>query len=261
MSLRACDTPPGMRRSFAALVVLNVALLGCDPPTPPTSTGGAASSAPASSSAGSGSAAVTSSAGAAAGAVAGGPAAPENLDVAALQKALKCATDAKSGPCGVLARFSSCTPWNAVVPSGDGRWLGHGYVVEGEKVKDQITLVRSRRVPTNEVGPGQVPAKISVTEIPKEEGPPFSQADRAIRAFERTDIAPRGSPTIEFIKRKTDWPEFYATPTTGGQVYLLAQAGGYLCQGPRKQLLVIQRAATRGSNADGVYAELWATTW
>jgi hypothetical protein len=246
-----------MRCSLAALVVLNVGLLGCDPSTPPTSSGDAASSASASARAAASSAAAAS----APSSVAGVPAAPENLDVAGLQKALKCATDAKSGPCGVLARFGSCSPWNPVVPSGDGRWLGHGYVVEGKDTKRQITLVRSRRVPTSEVGPGQVPAKISVTEIPKQEGTAFTQADRIIRALERTDIAPRGNPTLEFIKRKTDWPEYYGTPTTDGQVYLLAQAGGYLCQGPRKQLLLVQRAATRGSNADGVYAELWAATW
>lgn len=241
-----------MRRSLAALVLLNIGLLSCDPPSPPASSGGAASASTAASAAAAASAPSS---------VAGVPAAPENLDVAALQKALKCATDAKSGPCGVLARFDSCTPWNPVVPSGDGRWIGHGYVVEGKDTRRQITLVRSRRVPTSEVGPGQVPAKISVAEIPKQEGTAFSQADRAIRAYERTDIAPRGSPTLEYIKRKTDWPEYYATATTGGQVYLVAQAGGYVCQGPRKQLLVVQRAATRGSNADGVYAELWAATW
>lgn len=241
-----------MRSLLVTLAVLPVALLGCDPPAPP---GGAASSASAPSSASPGAGAKSPSAAAEV------PAAPENLDVAALQKAMKCAADAKSGPCRILTQFSSCSPWSAVVPSGDGRWFGRGYVVEDGKTTEQVTLVRSRRVPTDEVGPGQVPARISVTEIPKQEGAAFSQANRAIHAYERADAAPRGSPTLEFIKGKTDWPEFFATTTIGGQVYVISQAGGYLCQGARKQLLLVQRAASRGSNSDGIYAELWATTW
>src|SRR5262249_4604676 len=51
------------------------------------------------------------------------PAATPDLDVPSLQKALKCAIDAKSGVCGVLAKFSTCKEWDPNVPSGDGRWL------------------------------------------------------------------------------------------------------------------------------------------
>jgi hypothetical protein len=240
-----------MRSPFVVLAVFPVALLGCDPPAP----GGGASSAQASPSAS------PSAPSASPSATAEAPAAPENLDVASLQKAMKCAFDARSGPCGILTQFTSCSPWNAAVPSGDGRWIGHGYVVASGKTTQQITLVRSRRVPSNEVGPGQVPARISVAEIPKEERSAFSQADRAIRAYMRSDQPSKGNATLEYIKQKTDWPEFFATQTTGGQVYVISQAGGYLCQGAKKQLLLVQRAATRGSNSDGVYAELWATMW
>src|SRR5690242_7523796 len=119
-----------MRRLLPALVFANVLLLGCDPPA---SSGGAASASPSA-------AAPPSASVAAAPPPSAAPAPPpENLNVAELQKALKCANDAKSGPCGVLAKFASCSGWSGVSPSGDGRWFGHGYVVEGSKTSDQIT--------------------------------------------------------------------------------------------------------------------------
>src|SRR3954466_15458726 len=103
--------------ALAALALLQVAVLGCDPPAP----SGGAASAP--------SAAASASAATVAPAQSAGPA-PDNLNAAELQKTMKCASDAKSGPCGVIAKFSSgCAAWSAVVPSGDGRWFGRGYVV------------------------------------------------------------------------------------------------------------------------------------
>src|SRR5262245_19476409 len=45
---------------------------------------------------------------------------PADLDVAALQKALACGGNAKSGPCLVLAGFAACKGWSAEAPSGDG---------------------------------------------------------------------------------------------------------------------------------------------
>lgn len=185
--------------------------------------------------------------------------APPDLEVAPLQKALKCGGDAKSGPCGVLAKMATCAAWDPVVPSGDGRWLGHGWVVEGAATTDQITVMRARRVPTSDVGPGQLGVRISVADLPKEEGEAFTQADRALRAFERQDVAPKSSPTLEYLRRRTDWPEAFAVSTVGKQVYALTQSGTYLCQGPRRTVLVAQRGASRGG--DGLYAELWPTSW
>jgi hypothetical protein len=230
-----------------ALAALGLALLGCDnsAPAPAASASAAAQAAPPP-------AATTAPAAAAP--------APPDLDVAAQQKALKCAADAKSGLCGVLARMGSCSAWNPIVPSGDGRWLGRGWLVEGAKTTDQFTLVRARRVPTGEVGPGQIGVRISITDLPKQEGAAWEQADRAIRRYERADVPQHGSPTIEYVKQRTDWPETFAMRTAGGQVYALTPGGAYLCQSNRA-LLVVQRAASGGASGDGLYAELWPTSW
>ena len=187
--------------------------------------------------------------------------APPDLDLAAQQKALKCGGEGKAGACGVLARMASCTAWNPVVPSGDGRWLGRGWVVEGAKTTDQFTLVRTRRVPTGEVGPGRLPVRISVTDLPRGEGAAYEQAERAIKAFERADVPPRGSPTPDYVKQRTEWPEASALRTTGGNVYAMTAGGTYLCQGPNRALLVVQRASAAGAGGDGLYAELWPTSW
>jgi hypothetical protein len=47
----------------------------------------------------------------------------------------------------------------------------------------------------------------------------------------------------------------------GGQVYAALEGGAFVCQGAQQQLIVVQRAATRGGKADGLYAEVWPTTW
>jgi hypothetical protein len=188
-------------------------------------------------------------------------AAPDDLDVAALKKALKCAADAKSGPCAVLNAFGSCKPWNVVVPSGDGRWVGRGHRVEGGKTTEEYTVVRSRRVPANEVGPGQLPAKVGIADIAKEDGSAHSQADRLIRTLERSDIPPRSNATLEYLKKRETWPEGFSMKTVGGQVYVASEGGAFVCQGPKQELFIAQRAATRGGSGDGLYATAYPVSW
>jgi len=189
------------------------------------------------------------------------PPPPPDLDVAALQKALACAANAKSGPCTVLAAFASCKPWSAAAPSGEGRWLGRGHDVEGKKTTDQVTVLRVRRVPTIEVGPGQLPARVGLGTIEKEDGGAFGEAERAIRAMERGDVPSKGSTTIAHLKGMTQWAEAFATRTAGGHVYGLAHGGLYICEGSKHELHVVRRASTRTGGADGLYATLWAATW
>ena len=102
--------------------------------------------------------------------------------------------------------------------------------------------------------------KLGIAELEKEEGTAFDQAGRAIRAFERGDVPPRSSPTLEHIKKREAWQEAYAAKTVGGQVYANTKGGTFVCQGPKQRLLLVQRASSRASG-DGLYAELFATSW
>jgi hypothetical protein len=236
---------------FASILVFS---FGCDPPA--SGPAGSASAAPSG-----GASAVASAAASVSAAPAVAAAVPDNLDVAELQKALKCAGADKTGPCSVLATIAApCTAWSASVPSGDGRWMGRGYLVQQGKATEQITLLRARRVPLTEVGPGQLPVKIAVAELPKDDAA-ADPAAKAIRAFERSDVPGKGNAGVEYVKQRTDWSEAFATKTTGGQVYALAHGGTFVCQGPKQQLLVVQRAGSRTDKGDGLYAELWGTTW
>jgi hypothetical protein len=205
--------------------------------------------------------AATSASNPSATAAAPAPPPPDDLDLAAAQKALKCATDAKSGVCGVLAKWSKCSPWSGQTPSGDGRYFGRGYAIEAGKTTELISVFRVRNVPLADVGPGQVGAKIAIGELKKEEGAAFDQAGRGIQAFERGDIPQRGSPTIDYLRKRTDWVEAFASKTAGGQVYVIREGGAFVCSGARQTLLLVQRAATRGGQGDGLYAELWPATW
>ncbi len=189
------------------------------------------------------------------------PTAPEDLDIKGLQKQLTCPTDAKSGPCSVLAAFGTCNQWNASTPSGDGRWIGKGYRVEGGKTSDEFVVFRARRVPQNEVGPGQLTLKIGIANITKSDGAAFEQADKAIRQFARHDVPPRGNAAVEFLNRKDTWPEGFVNRTAGGQVYVVLEGGAFVCQGTHQQLIVVHRASTRGGKADGLYAEVWPSSW
>jgi hypothetical protein len=186
---------------------------------------------------------------------------PDDLDVGELQKALKCAADAKSGPCALLAKIADCKPWGASVPSGDGRWLGRAFVVDAGKATDGFAVLRLKQVPLVDVGPGQLPVKIGFAQLTKDDGAAFDQADRAIRSYERGDVPQKSNAALEHLKQRATWPDAYAVRTVKGNVYGIAQGGLFACQGPRQQLIVVQRAATRGSGGDGLYAELWATSW
>lgn len=189
------------------------------------------------------------------------PPPPPDLDVAALQKTMACAANAKTGPCGVLAGFATCKAWSAEVPSGDGRWIGRGFEVDGKKTTEQVTVLRARRVPMGEVGPGQLPARVGIGAIEKETGAPFNEADKALRAMERSDVPPKGNAAIEHLKGMTQWSEAFVTRTTGGQVYGLSHGGLYVCEGPKRELYVVRRASTRTGTGDGIYATLWGATW
>src|SRR6185295_11159795 len=98
------------------------------------------------------------------------------------------------------------------------RWIARGVVVEGQKTTDQFTVMRARRVPTVEVAPGQLGVKIGIGELTKDAGVAYDQADRTIRAFERSDTPGKVTGTLDYMKQRTDWTEMYAQRSAGGQV-------------------------------------------
>lgn len=185
---------------------------------------------------------------------------PEPLDVEALKKSLKCGKGGH-GPCEVLQDFEDCLPFDPVTQSGDGRWLGQGYVVKKSAFVEELTLLRSRRVPTAEVGPGQLGAKIALGNIPDDRVAERRHAEVAVRAFRRGDVTKRTNAAVDYIKERQDWQEAFSMKAKDNQIYIAAMAGGFLCSKDKQRLLLVQKSGDREHGADGVYAELWPISW
>jgi hypothetical protein len=188
-----------------------------------------------------------------------------DADIDGLEKGLKCnaAAAAKPGPCKVLLAMEKCEEWSAVAPSGDGRWIGHGWQVAGTATTDIVTLLRTHKVAQTEVKPWQLPIKIALGSIGKDAGPAFAQADRAITAYARHDVPPARNAAVDFVKQKSDWTgDAPAARTMGAMVETMSDRPTYICQGSGQQIEIVQQAsADIGLKSDGLYAELWATSW
>ena len=188
------------------------------------------------------------------------PQTPEALEVEALSTALKC-TAAGHGPCGVLLEFKDCIAWSPVTESGDGRWMGHGSVVKNGAFTDEITILRSRRVPTAEVGPGQLGAKIAINAIPDDRSLELEEAKRAINAYSRGDVPRPSNAGVGYLKELSTWSEGFSAQAKDNQIYSANQGGAWLCAKKDQRLLMVRLASTREHKADGVYATLYPVTW
>jgi hypothetical protein len=185
---------------------------------------------------------------------------PAALDVAKLKASLKCGKGGH-GPCEVLQEFEDCRAFDPVTQSGDGRWLGQGSIVKKGAFVDELTLLRSRRVPLSEVGPGQLPAKIASGVIPNDRVAERRHAEAAIRAMRRGDVAKQTNAAMDYIKQRDDWQEAFSMKAADNQVYVAAAGGGYLCAKDKQRLLFVSLSGDREHPADGVYAEMWPVTW
>ena len=182
----------------------------------------------------------------------------EKLDVDGLKKALKCGKAA--GPCEVLAQFKDCVEWSPVVKSGDGRWLGEGFVVKSGAFIDEYTVVRSKSVPSSET-PGALPVKIAIDNIPDDRPGEKLNAGKAVRAFERGDVALPSNTAIRYVKERKDWSDAPAVQADNNQIYVATGSGAHLCMLKNQRLVLIKLAADRGHPADGVYAILFGVSW
>jgi hypothetical protein len=236
------------RLSLVSALALGAALLGCgkDEARP-----GAASSASAASAASARPVATT----------APDLPTPEPLDVASLLKTLKCAPKSAGGPCRVLNDFKACQPARIVTPSGDGRWLGNGYVVRSGASTDEFTILRSHSVPSGEVGKTQIAAKIGLARIPDEEEVARRQAEHAVSALARGDVPKSNNAGVAYVKELKEWSEAYAVTAQDNQVYVAASDGYYLCAVSPQRLLLVQRVTAPKSPGDGLYADLYAVSW
>ena len=186
---------------------------------------------------------------------------PDPLDVPSLQKTLKCSPKSEGGPCRVLNDFKACQTARIVTPSGDGRWLGNGYVVRSGAFTEELTLLRSRSVPSGEVGKTQIAAKVGLGRIPEEEEVARRQAEKAVSALARGDVPKVNNAGVAYIKELKEWSEAYAVTAQDNQIYVAASDGYYLCAVNAQRLLLVQRVTAPKSAGDGLYADLYPVSW
>lgn len=189
------------------------------------------------------------------------PPPPEALKVEELKKNLGCVADAKEGPCGVLAAFADCVPWAGQTDGGDGRWVGIGYDRHEGKTTEEVTLVRALRVPLDQVGPGQIGAKLTVTSIPNDEPLLIQEGKKAAKALFRGDIPQPQNPAMKYINSRKDWAESFAYEAKENQVFAQEGGGTYFCNLKDQRLLVVKLSNARGKPGDGVYAQVRPTKW
>jgi hypothetical protein len=184
---------------------------------------------------------------------------PQDLDLEPLNKAHKCAPKVKSGPCRVLEAVASCSGWEGIAPSGDGRWIGRAWEAKDGKVKEGFAALRSRSVPQSEV-PGGVPAKLGLALVP-DDLPARLGVEKAVAAYERHDVPLKGNAGVAWLKDKADFPEDVALQTASKHVVVLSEPQAFVCKGKSQELYVVRPAAGGSAKGDGLFAELWAASW
>lgn len=185
---------------------------------------------------------------------------PDDLDLAPIEKALGCGGKSATGPCRIVVGAKSCKPWSGLSPSGDGRWFGKSYALAAGKTTESYVVLRSRTVPSSEVGPGQVPARIAIDSIAAE-GAMATAAERTLHAYEHHDVPTKGNPFPPLVKEKSDFSENPAMPTVKKQVVVLSTEQTFICEGEAQQLFAITPSASGAAKGDGHYAEVWPTSW
>jgi hypothetical protein len=161
----------------------------------------------------------------------------------------------------VLSEFKDCVAFNPSTKSGDGRWMGHGYTVTEGRFVEEYTLLRSKTITTAQAGEGALPVKIAIDKIPDERGAEKSNAERAIKAYERGDVPLPGNNAVTYVKERSDWSDAPALAGENNQIYVATGSGAYLCARNNQRLVLVRRSPSRSHAGDGVYAILWPVSW
>jgi hypothetical protein len=180
---------------------------------------------------------------------------PDDLDLAPIDKALACGGKTATGPCRVLDGFKNGKEWSGRAPSGEGRYVGHGYVVAGGKITEEIAIVRTRVIPVDQAPAGQLAVKLAFEKMPDEPAPRRDAAEKAIRAFQRHDVHAKGNTAVSYVNELKDFREVNAMQTKSRRVVALTDELTYIAEASAQSLAILR------VKANGDYAEVWPTSW
>jgi len=186
------------------------------------------------------------------------PAAPRDLDVAALERDLGCSKTSQLKACGILKEFSQAQRFTAKTPSGEGRWIGNAFSVEKKVEAARHLVLWAKTVPLSQVGPGDLPVKAGFEFIP--DGLKM-QSEKLMRALVRSADPPESNPAYQFAKAFVPPTLRTLTNTAGPSVHLTSEQSVYLRFAPPRKVYLVNPAPSTAAAGDGVYAELWLGDW
>lgn len=186
------------------------------------------------------------------------PAAPRDLELAALQRDLGCDKSGHPKACRLLKNFAQAQRFTAHTPSGAGRWIGAAVTVEQGVESAHHLVLWCQNVPLSQVGPGDLPVKSAFDVIP--DGLKL-QSEKLMRALTRAADPPESNPAYQFAHAYLPKTPGTLVNTAGPSVYLASERPAYLRFAPPRKVYLVSLAGTNAMSGDGTYAELWLGDW
>jgi hypothetical protein len=187
------------------------------------------------------------------------PPAPADINVNTLSEDLKCPKTGPKQACRVIKEFAQAKRFTAQTPSGEGRWVGQVFTVEKGVETERAIILWAKRVPTSQVGPGDLPIKVGHEFFPAELE---SHAGKLVRALMHGDAPSPKNQAFPFAKSLVPSQQRVIVNTNGQSVHVTSEESIFIrANASRVVYLVNPSTARSASTGDGMYAELWLADW
>jgi len=187
-------------------------------------------------------------------------AASPDVDVASLQKQLGCSTTGTvKQACRILAEFAQARRFTGETPSGDGKWFGYAYNVEKKAEKTELMIFASRRVPTSQIGPNDLPIRVGTGTLPEDKR---AHGQKFASALSRSDVVGKLNQAQPYVKSFVPAGDRGVVATAGASVRLISDEVVYVREAEGQKVLFIRLSSNaKAAPGDGTYAELWLAAW
>ena len=144
-----------------------------------------------------------------------------------------------------------------------GEYIGRGYQVEKGAETEVMLVMRAKRVPTAEVGPGEMPVKVGFEPLPDEYK---LHGTKLVVALASGGVAGKRNQTLPYVEafepKKKEWG---AVTTKGASVQLFGELSDddiFVRKEGSKKLYFVRIAKGRNvRDGDGTYAEFYLAAW
>ena len=187
------------------------------------------------------------------------PPAPPDMDVDGLQKDLNCTKTGPKQACRIVKEFSLAQRYTAHTPSGEGRWIGHAFIVAKGVESERELILWAKVVPTSQVGLGDLPIKVGFDFFPDELK---SHAEKLVRTLGRGDPPSPMNQAFPYAKAYVPAKQRVIVNTSGQSVHVTAEESIYIRAKPPHSVFIVNPSVSReAAPGDGMYAELWLADW